>query len=189
MEEWLELVPFALFLLLALGGGLLKRYLEKQHAEKNAAERRTQTRGQEPVQPRRTAVPPQLGAGRPPTPAAPRRQAPPGAAVARRAIRQKVQRRGTPARAARGPARAEEKHEPAPVAHLEQRHLGSLGTGMVSVLRGSTLHPATERPAAAPSVAPHLAPGFLGNMLRGRNTARAIVLSEILGPPKGLRDL
>jgi len=186
MEEW---IPFVLFILLMLGGTLLKRYVEKQQAGKNAAERRTQARGQEPVLPRRTAVPPQLGAGRPPTPAAPRRPVPPGAAVAQRAMRQKVERRGTPARAARGQARAEEKHEPAPVAQLEQRHLGSLKAGEVSALRGRTMRPATERPAVVPSVAPRPASGFLGNMLRGKHLSRAIVLSEILGPPKGLRDL
>ena len=181
MEEW---IPFVLFILLMLGGTLLKRYVEKQQAQKNAAEHGTPARAQEPAQPRRAAVPPQLGAGRLP---APRRQVPPGAAVAQRAMRQKVERRGTPVRAVR--VRAEEKHEPAPVAQLEQRHLASLKAGEVSALRGRTMRPATERPAAAPAVAPRPASGFLGNMLRGKHLSRAIVLSEILGPPKGLRDL
>ena len=182
MEEW---IPFVLFILLMLGGALLKRYVEKQQAGKNAAEHRTQARGQEPVLPERSIAAPQPGAGRPPTPAAPGRRVPPGAAVAQRAMRQKVQRRGTPARAARGRARAEEKHEPAPVAQLEQRHLGLPKASEVSALRGRMLRSAAERP----SVAPRPASRFLGNMLRGKHLSRAIVLSEILGPPKGLRDL
>ncbi len=210
MEEW---IPLVLFILLMLGGTLLKRYVEKQQAQKNAAgrqtqhaarkptattstgdrpvfhdraaERRIQARAQEPMLPERSIAAPQPGAGRPPTPAAPGRQVPPGAAVARQATRQKVERRGMPARAARGRARAEEKHEPAPVAQLEQRRLASLKVGEVSALRGRTLRPAAERPA----VAPRPASGFLGNMLRGKQLSRAIVLSEILGPPKGLRDL
>jgi len=220
MEEYLEYAPFVLFLLLALGGSLLKKYIEKQQAEKNAAgrqapgagqkpaagqsaggrpvsdgreaERRIQARPQEPVPPEQTIAPPRPGPGPRPTPAAPRRQEPPGVAVARQAIRQKAQRRRAPARAARGraaPAPAEEQPEKASVGTLDDRHLESPGTGMVSALRGSVLHPATERPAAAPSVAPRPAAGFLGTMLRGRNVARAIVLSEILGPPKGFQDL
>jgi len=180
MEEW---IPFVLFILLMLGGILLKRYVEKQQAQKNAAGR--QARPHKPAQPKRTVAAPQLGAGRPPTPAAPRRQVPPGAAVALQAMRQKVKRRGTPARAARGRARAEEKHEPAPVAQLEQRHLGAFKAGEVSALRGRMLRSAAERP----SVAPRPASRFLGNTLRGKHLSRAIVLSEILGPPKGLRDL
>ena len=184
MEEW---IPFVLLILLMLGGTLLKRYVEKQQAQKNAAEHGTPARAQEPALPRRTAVPPQLGAGRLPTPAAPRRQAPPGAAVAQRAMRQKVERRGTPVRAARGQARAEEKHEPAPVAQLEQRRLGSLKAGEVSALRGRTMRLATERPAGVPR--PRPASRFLGNMLCGKHLSRAIVLSEILGPAKGLGDL
>ncbi len=186
MEEW---IPFVLFILLMLGGTLLKRYVEKQQAGKNADGRQDQARGQEPVLPERSIAAPQPGAGRPPTPAAPGRQVPTGAAVAQRAMRQKVQRRGTPARAARGRARAEEKHEPAPVAQLEQRHLGLPKASEVSALRGRTLRPATARPAGVPSVAPRPASRFLGNMLRGKHLSRAIVLSEILGPPKGLRDL
>lgn len=208
MEEYLEFAPFVLFLLLALGGGLLKKYIEKQQAEKDAAgrqaqgtaakptrptpagERRIQARPQEPVSLQQTIAPPRPGPR--PTPAAPRRQEPPGVAVARQAIRQKAQRRGAPARAARGraaPGPAEEQPEKASVGTLDERHLGSPGTGMVLALRGRVLHPATERPAAAPSVAARPAAGFLGTMLHGRNVARAIVLSEILGPPKGFQDL
>ncbi|HUU91079.1 MAG TPA: hypothetical protein VM238_07700 [Phycisphaerae bacterium] len=186
MEDWLEFAPFVLFLLLALGGGLLKKYIEKQQAEKDAAqrqtrgtaakptrptpagERRIQARPQEPLSLQQTIAPPPPGPGPRPTPAAARRQEPPGVAVARQAIRQKAPRRGAPARAARGRGAqppAEEQPESVPVG------------------------PAAERPAAAPSAAPRPAAGFLGTMLRGRNAARAVVLSEILGPPKGFQDL
>ena len=41
--------------------------------------------------------------------------------------------------------------------------------------------------AAAPVAGPQDTP-FLGSLLGGRNAAKAIVLSEILGPPKALRD-
>ena len=41
--------------------------------------------------------------------------------------------------------------------------------------------------AAAPVAGPQDTP-FLGSLLGGRNVAKAIVLSEILGPPKALRD-
>ena len=209
MEEYLEFAPFVLFLLLALGGGLLKKYIEKQQAEKDAAQRQTRgtaakptrptpagrrpdTQPQKPALPQQPIAPPRPGPGPRPTPAAPRRQEPPGVAVARQAIRQRAQRRGAPARAARGraaPAPAEEQPEEASVGTLDERHLESPGTGMVSALRGRVFHPATERPAAAPSVAARPAAGFLGTMLRGRNAARAIVLSEILGPPRGFQDL
>ena len=185
MEDWLEFVPFVLFLLLALGGGLLKKYIEKQQAEKNDTqrqarrtgakpaataprERRPEAHPQKPVLPKQTIAPPRAGAGPRPTPAAARRRESPGVAVARQVIRQKTGRRGAPARAARARAAqppAEEQPEIVPAG------------------------PVAERPAAAPSAAPQPAPGPLGNMLRGRNVARAIVLSEILGPPTGFQDL
>ncbi|MGB2754067.1 MAG: hypothetical protein WBD75_05195 [Phycisphaerae bacterium] len=41
--------------------------------------------------------------------------------------------------------------------------------------------------AAAPVAGPQDT-SFLGSLLGGRNVAKAIVLSEILGPPKALRD-
>jgi hypothetical protein len=41
--------------------------------------------------------------------------------------------------------------------------------------------------AAAPVAGPQDTP-FLSSLLGGRNVAKAIVLSEILGPPKALRD-
>jgi len=41
--------------------------------------------------------------------------------------------------------------------------------------------------AAAPVARPQATP-FLGSLFAGRNVAKAIVLSEILGPPKALRD-
>ncbi|KPJ75913.1 MAG: hypothetical protein AMS14_02880 [Planctomycetes bacterium DG_20] len=117
---------------------------------------------------------------------------PPGATVTRRATRQNVRRRGAPARAVRAraaPVPVEEPPRDVPVGDLKQRRLESPGTGEVSSLRDRTISPAAERPAAAPSAAPRPAPGFLGTMLRGGNLARAVVLSDILGPPKGLRDL
>jgi hypothetical protein len=45
----------------------------------------------------------------------------------------------------------------------------------------------TTKPAAAPVAATQKTP-FLGGLLEGRNVARAIALSEILGPPKALRN-
>ncbi len=219
MEKYLEYLPLGLFLLLVLGGRLLKRYIEKQQAEKEAAQRRPRGAGskptatppagrrpvfygrtgerpaparpQEPAPPEQTipAAPP--GPGRRPTPAAPRTQVPPGVAVVGEAIRQKVQRRRAPARAAPGRAdgaRIEEPPKEAPaVGSLDDRHLESLGRGMVSALRGSELHPATERSATAPAAGPRPAAGFLGSMLQGGNLARAVALLEILGPPKGLQ--
>jgi len=213
-----EYAPIILILLLVIGGRVLKWYVEKQQAEKRAAEgrgprtsrqpaakppagrqpasygrsgeSRLETAAEKPALPGQTIAPPRPGGGSRPTPAAPRRQEPPGAAVARRAIRQKTQRRGAGAPAARSrvaPAPAEEEPEGASVGQLA-RHLASRGTDEVSGLRARTL-PAAERPAPPPSAAPEPAAGFLGTMLRGRNLARAVALSEILGPPKGLRDL
>jgi hypothetical protein len=221
MEKYLEYLPLALFLLLVLGGRLLKRYIEKQQAEKEAAQRRPRRAGskptatppagrrpvfygrtgerpaparpQEPAPSEQTIVTMPPGPGRRPTPAATRPQVPPGVAVAGGVIRQKVQRRRAPARAAPGRAdgaRIEEPPKEAPaVGSLDDRHLESLGTGMVSALRGSELHPATERPTTAPAAGPRPAAGFLGSMLQGGNVARAVALSEILGPPRGLQDL
>ncbi len=45
----------------------------------------------------------------------------------------------------------------------------------------------TTKPAATPVAAARKTP-FLGNLLKGRNVTKAIVLSEVLGPPKALRD-
>jgi hypothetical protein len=43
------------------------------------------------------------------------------------------------------------------------------------------------QPAAAPVAGPQATP-FLGSLLEGRNAAKAIVLLEVLGPPKALRE-
>jgi hypothetical protein len=55
------------------------------------------------------------------------------------------------------------------------------------VPQAETLKPPGTIKAATPVAGPQDTP-FLGSLLGGRNIAKAIVLSEILGPPKAFRD-
>ena len=56
-----------------------------------------------------------------------------------------------------------------------------------SAPQAEPLKPPGTIKAAAPVAGPQDTP-FLGSLLGGRNAAKAIVLSDILGPPKALRD-
>ena len=73
--------------------------------------------------------------------------------------------------AARRSARREPEPQPAPSPAPQAEPLKSPGTIK----------------AAAPVTGPQATP-FLGSLLKGTNAAKAIVLSEVLGPPKALRD-
>jgi hypothetical protein len=183
MEEILGIV---LFLLLIGGASALRWWIEKQQREKEAEE-----------QDRRTtpAAPPAPTPGRRPIfyvrPVEKTRFAAPESepidletlvltptdrqilqpAALQQADRPAPPRRQPAARrrGARRPARREAEPQPSPAPQAEP------------------LKPPGTIKAAAPVAGPQDTP-FLGSLLGGRNVAKAIVLSEILGPPKAFRD-
>lgn len=162
-----EIAPLLLFILVVIGGSALKWWVQKQAAQKEAATRQAARRGQPSPAPAETR---QAARAAPRRPAA--RRPAPGAVVAQQVIRQKTQRATAPA----------------PGDDLHKRHLEPLEAPRVMTLGGPML-PGGQPPAPSATPAHRPRPAFLGSMLCGRNLARAIALSEILGPPKGLSDL
>jgi hypothetical protein len=92
--------------------------------------------------------------------------------------------------------------EPPPmeeVGALEKHHLERLKAQPVTSIAGRHVHGAMEpacrsgrspgHPSAALAAArPHISSGarFFAEMLRSKNLARAVILREVLGPPKSL---
>jgi hypothetical protein len=162
-----------LFLLLISGANVLRWWIEKQQREKEAEERQ------------HGAVP------RPPSAAYPGRrpvfygrpgekpplaEAPAEASRLQTMVLPEMERQEpwpTPARPAGKPTRRQATRRPAMSHPAPQPE--------------SAKPLVTTKPTAAPVAATQKTP-FLGGLLEGRNVARAIVLSEILGPPKALRD-
>jgi len=190
MEQYI----FPILVLAAiLGAKIFKAYLDKQRREQEAVKKESR----QEVQLRQASSKRQLGRLKdqleaflqdatrpdadqepppPPTPPLPRAPAMPSE-------QQRAAQRPSPAA---GHARTTASR-PARPAKVTPRPQATVGTaerrGQREPSMVSSLRP------AAPSEPAEPAPGAdsLGDMLRGRNLARAIVLSEILGPPKGLQ--
>ena len=167
MEEILGII---LFLLLIGGASALRWWIEKQQREKEAEEHQFHSTTVHPP-----GLPP---GGRPVFYGLPGKNPPIAAPEAEpidletlvltptdRQVLQPAARR----RVARRPARREAEPQPSPAPQTEP------------------LKPPGTIKAAAPVAGPQDTP-FLGSLLGGRNVAKAVVLSEILGPPKALRD-
>jgi len=179
MDKW-----YSLLVLLVVGGGIsaLRWWIEKQRREEESEE------AAEPTQGRR---------------AAPRPPLPPSAVktVARGGVGPRTIFYGRPGEV---PAKAVDvveirpsPPEPPPmeeVGALEKHHLERLKAQPVASIAGRQVHGAMEsagRPSAAGAAAlPHVSSGaqFFAEMLRSKNLARAVILREVLGPPKSLED-
>jgi len=195
MEQYFIFIFFILFI---LGARLLKAYLEKQQHSQEAAKkappqgnRMRQTSQELPGSRLRDQLeallqgkmPPDAGKPTPPPPRPeqphPRRPAtlprPPHAA-SRPSAEGHPQPAARPAAALR-PAQA--------VRHRGQARPQTRAPAAAAHQAAPTAvrAPRPARPAQGAGVCPT---ANLGNMLRGGNLARAIVLVEILGPPKGL---
>ncbi len=134
-----------------------------------------------------TGPTPMVSAGR--TPARPAAPPAPAGSPEVRHVAEQIRRRAQP-----------QADEPAleEVGALAKHHLGELKPDQVSALRkhhlGADVHgqvaPGAAARAAAPAAkaAARARPLFHRDMLRGGNAARAFILAEILGPPKGLQE-
>jgi len=189
MEQIIALIVFAL---IAIGGSVLRKYLEKQQREQQAAERHTRQRAQRQQgrKPYRKPTPQRkrLFYGRP---GETRPEEPTEEPATETAVRARPR-----------PSRTLEAAEPDEVSQEEAARRSALqeareGTRLGRLARTDfpTLATMGRSGLAAALSARKGAVGqrgagrvdFLGGMLQGRNLARAVVLSEILGPPKGLQ--
>ena len=192
-----QIIALAVFVAIAIGGSLLRKHVEKQQREQEAAKR--QQRTQTPPDQRRREH------GKPPS-SPPRtfygrsgETSPPPALVDRQ------QSARTPARPQAGRARGERRpgagqpvtRPMADAAHrsvahqirdIEKARSGRPAESPLNAreLSGPVADPG-PRGVAASRVKRGGPGGYLGNLLQGRNLARAVVLAEILGPPKGLQ--
>jgi len=142
-----------------------------------------------------TGPTPMVSAGR--TPARPAAPPPPAGSPQVRLVAEQIRRR---AQARPAPAPQPQADEPAleEVGALARHHLRELKPDQVSALRKHRLEadmhgqvaPGAATRAAAPAAkaAARARPLFHRDMLRGGNAARAFILAEILGPPKGLQE-
>jgi hypothetical protein len=201
MEQLIALVIFAL---IAIGGSILRKYVEKQQREQQAAKRdagrkaqRQQWQGEygkkgaehTPQQPGR-----QPAAQRPRQAAGAERRAP---AARHRRPRQAQPPRPAEAAEASPAAQAQRTILQQVRASAARREVSAAGDRLGTLGRAEFPTLATMSPAGLGTGTPITTgaasrPGrgevdYIGGMLRGRNVARAVVLSEILGPPKGLQ--
>ena len=209
-----QLLSLVLVLLIIGGANALRWWLEKAAKEKERIEREQHEAAQSPQGARPGARPVFYGRSSEPTakarphmePPAPQPVAPP---VMRPQTIRPQPPKTRPARppaaaqhpAARRPRRSAQakpvagepgvKEAPAGVGSLEGRRLGSLGAPSVSALREQRLQSdiLAEPSAQAEAILPRRGAGFLGDLLKGRNLAKAVVLSEVLGPPRAFRGL
>jgi len=209
-----QLLSLVLVLLIIGGANVLRWWLEKAAREKERIEREQHEAAQSPKGARPGARPVFYGRSSEPTakarphvePPAPQPVAPP---VMRPQTTRPQPPKTRPARppapahrpAARRPRRparpkpvADEpgvEEAPAGVGSLEGRRLGSLGAPSVSALRGRQLQSGiiTEPSAQAEVILPRRGADFFGDLLKGRNLAKAVVLAEVLGPPRAFRGL
>jgi len=219
MEQIIALVIFAL---IAIGGSLLRKYLEKQQREQEAAKRHTgqqaERRQGQRQDGKQTSGPPRTFYGRPgeprppqtaeqPTtarqrqPAQPQRRRQPvaaaprspqtgpqaGRSVQRHRPQQAQPRRGQPPQAADAQAEAAQRAILQQVRTSATRREVAGASERLSRLDQAGSGTSTS---ATDGVGGQRGAGrvdYIGTMLQGRNVARAIVLSEILGPPKALR--
>jgi len=217
-----QIIALALFAVIAVGGSLLRKYLEKQQREQQAAQRDARQKAQRQQGQREYGQKP---SGRPaetmtqqpakPPAAQRQRQGHPAAATPRPQRRPMPSRPG-PAARPRRPARAQpqplqparpaapaeaSRKEAAQQVILQQvraeaarREVGSVNArlGRLDQAKFPALPTMSHAGLGAGTAATETGRrgggvDYLGDMLRGRNVARAIVLSEILGPPKGLQ--
>ncbi|HET6441144.1 MAG TPA: hypothetical protein VFH53_02110 [Phycisphaerae bacterium] len=172
MEEILGII---LFLLLIGGASALRWWIEKQQRKKEAEEHQLHSTPAQPPGPppgRRPAF--YDRAGEAPRFAVPEAeptslQAPVLLLTDLEALEAPPLQTASHRRVARRPARREAEPQPSPAPQAEP--LKSPGTIK----------------AAAPIAVSRAGP-FLGSLLERENLAKAIVLSEILGPPKALRE-
>jgi len=168
-----EILGILLFLLLIGGASALRWWIEKQQREKEADDRARRPSAAPPSAPPAGRQPVFYDrAGEEPRFAGPeaeptRLQAPVPLLTDLEALEALP-----PQPAARRSARREAGPQPAPSPAPQPEPSKPL---------------VTTKPAATPVAATQKTP-FLGNLLKGRNVARAIALSEILGPPKAFRD-
>jgi len=200
-----QIIALAVFALIAIGGSLLRKYLEKQQREHQAAQRHTRQKAQRQQRPsasgEKSSGPPRMFYGRPGETRPAQPAEPPATEQPRRAERR--QRARQPKSRAAEPAETSQE-EAARRSVLQEARAGAArrGTAGASVRMGRlnrakfpTLATMGHAGFGASTSATWRAAGrggagrvdFIGGMLRGRNVARGIVLSEILGPPKGLQ--
>jgi len=210
-----QLLSLVLVLLIIGGANALRWWLEKAAKEKERVEREQHEAIQPPRGARPGARPVFYGRSSESTAKArPRMEPPAPQPVASPVMRPQTIRPQPPkaqpsarppaatrqpaARRPRRPARPKPvagepgvKEAPAGVALPQGRRLGSLGAPSASVLREHRLRSGivTEPPAQAEVILPRRGAGFLGDLLKGRNLAKAVVLSEVLGPPRAFREL
>ena len=223
-----QIIALALFALIAIGGSVLRKYVEKQQRAQDTTKRREQSKAQasqwqrehgssslqgrkrtyygrpretpheadrepaahQPAQ-RRTArqAPPRPQrkrtghvAVRPPGQEAARTHAearpevrPAEAAPATSAAHQTVAHQIRDMQQARSVTGTDARLGRLAESHLKTRRISGLLTGV------------GQGGVAAARVRPGGGPGYLGDLLKGRNLARGVVLAEVLGPPKGLQ--
>ncbi|MBL7140447.1 MAG: hypothetical protein ISS74_06010 [Planctomycetes bacterium] len=161
MEQFL---PLIVIIAIAIGGGLLKKYLEKQQLEQEAT-RREGLREAQRKAPRRH----QLGELKDQLEALAQADRPEDEET---------------------PASRPQPAMPSRQRHATQRPAAAPPAAREAVRPGDADLAAPTKPAPKPPAGqvPRRGVGYLGGMLRGRNLARAVVLSEILGPPEALHD-
>ena len=171
-----------LLIVVAIGAGsLIKKYLDKQQAEREAAARQARP-ARPPAPPQQVRLP-----GHAAPSAGPIRPAPNLPPAVLEAIRRKAQSRaGKPA----APAPAEPALEA--VGALESHHLGRMkpaAAALAPVMPTFQPHGAGSLSGSrATEAAPPPPANMVFDMLRGRRAGLAVILAEVLGPPKALRD-
>jgi len=170
-----EILGILLFLLLIGGASALRWWIEKQQREKEAEERRQGAVPRPPSAPSPGRRPVFYGLPGEKSPIAAPEAEPTGLQATVFLLTDLEAREAQPLqpaarrRVVRRPVRREPEPQPSPAPQTEP------------------LKPPGTIKATAPVAGPQDTP-FLGSLLGGRNVAKAIVLSEILGPPKALRD-
>ena len=208
-----QLLSLILVLLIIGGANALRWWLEKAAREKERIEREQHKAAQPPQGARPGARPVFYGRSSEPTAKArPHMEPPRPQPVAPPVMRPQTIRPQPPkTRPARPPAAAQQpaarrprrparpkpvagepgvKEAPAAVGSLEGRRLGSLGAPLASALRERRLQSSiiAEPSAQAEAILPRRGADFFGDLLKGRNLAKAVVLAEVLGPPRAFRE-
>jgi hypothetical protein len=169
MEEILGII---LFLLLIGGARALRWWIEKKQREKETEEHQFHSTAVHPPGPPPGGRPVFYGrAGEKPRFAVPEAeptglQAPVLLLADLEALEALPPQPAARRRTARRPARREAEPQPSPAPQPEP----------------------LKPPGTIKAAAPQATTPFLGSLLKGTNAAKAIVLSEILGPPKALRE-
>ena len=193
MQKLIEVVGILVF----LGAVSLARWwiAKQQRAQAQAAERSpapppAPPSADSPAKPdRRTLFYGRTPQAPPPAEARPPDAPRPAASPQVIHVAQQVRRRAQPQPAAAPRPQATRLGK---VGALGKHHLRALKGIKVSALRDRRLSSdmTTQLQSSVPSAGGPKAqarPHFLGGMLRGRNVAKAFVMSEVLGPPKGLQ--